>query len=428
MSRFLDLEAGLDGSASETEPELSMHDSDREFLADDDSVDEHYVPMYRGSTPEPLRVPSPTPSPVLPRTQRMSQEPGASQPYSGPSVPYCSPTQPDCTPVPEPRGDAPAPSARHRCWCGTLNNYTPAELHMAKSVLRCKYYRIGEEIGENGTPHLQAVFYFNSQRNMNNVKAALGCNRWHLEMLHRGSTPQAAAEYCAKGKQSHAEWTRLRTRGPNYGVDATVHDFGDIPQQGKRTDIDAGIELIQSGSSWNELCEQAPKVVLRYPQGTKHLLAARVAVRKEKTVVRWMYGPTGTGKSQYCAENHPDAYWKMGANQWWDGYEGEKTVVLDDFRGDWMTFHHLLRLLDRYPMKVEVKGASINFSPSLILVTSNVAPWEIYSGRTSEDMAQLARRVETVVEMTPVASIEMTGPAHYTAWKAAQPAAPNLLN
>ena len=49
-----------------------------------------------------------------------------------------------------------------------------------------------------------------------------------------------------------------------------------------------------------------------------------------------VYGSTGTGKSRYCYENYPDAYWKSknsGQQQFWDGYNGEETIVIDEFYG-----------------------------------------------------------------------------------------------
>ena len=42
--------------------------------------------------------------------------------------------------------------------------------------------------------------------------------------------------------------------------------------------------------------------------------------------------------------------------KWWDGYEGEKEVLIDEFWKDFYKYHELLRLLDRYPCKVEKKG------------------------------------------------------------------------
>lgn len=55
---------------------------------------------------------------------------------------------------------------------------------------------------------------------------------------------------------------------------------------------------------------------------------------------------------------------------WWDGYIGQKTVVLDDFRPWWCPFSFLLRILDRYPIRVQVKGGFVNFVPEKIIITT----------------------------------------------------------
>lgn len=59
-----------------------------------------------------------------------------------------------------------------------------------------------------------------------------------------------------------------------------------------------------------------------------------------------------------------------GGNVWFDGYMGQKRVVLDDYRSYHLPFNFLLRLLDRYPIQVPVKGGYVNFIPEEIIVTS----------------------------------------------------------
>ena len=75
-----------------------------------------------------------------------------------------------------------------------------------------------------------------------------------------------------------------------------------------------------------------------------------------------LYGPTGTGKT-YAAinliANRRDYYIaecpsSRGSKLWFDGYEGQKTLVLDDFSGDFCDFRFLFTPTGR----VQVEGRS----------------------------------------------------------------------
>lgn len=85
-----------------------------------------------------------------------------------------------------------------------------------------------------------------------------------------------------------------------------------------------------------------------------------------------LQGPTGTGKSKWALENYPNAYWKQRSN-WWDGYKGEKDVIIDEFYG-WLPFDLCLRICDRYPLLVETKGGNVPFKGENIIFTSNSVP------------------------------------------------------
>ena len=56
--------------------------------------------------------------------------------------------------------------------------------------------------------------------------------------------------------------------------------------------------------------------------------------------------------------------------QWWDGYGTHDTVILDDFRGDCMRLTDLQRLLDWYPLWVEIKGGSLPMLATRYVITS----------------------------------------------------------
>lgn len=86
----------------------------------------------------------------------------------------------------------------------------------------------------------------------------------------------------------------------------------------------------------------------------------------------------------------------MGGNKWWDGYSNQYVVIIDDYRCDLCPFSYLLKLLDRYPFMVEVKGGTVQFVSFYIIITAPIGPREMWVTRSNEDLNQLIRRIDEV--------------------------------
>lgn len=54
------------------------------------------------------------------------------------------------------------------------------------------------------------------------------------------------------------------------------------------------------------------------------------ATLDDKTTAVFIYGPTGTGKSRYARETYFPHYCKTLDDKWFDGYEGEPYIIIDD--------------------------------------------------------------------------------------------------
>jgi len=93
----------------------------------------------------------------------------------------------------------------------------------------------------------------------------------------------------------------------------------------------------------------------------------------------WHYGSTGTGKSRHCRTTYPDAYIKM-PNKWWDGYQDEKVVLLEDIQPEHACLgYHFKIWADHYPYTAEIKGTAAKIRPQKIVVTSNYHPRDIWA-------------------------------------------------
>lgn len=120
----------------------------------------------------------------------------------------------------------------------------------------------------------------------------------------------------------------------------------------------------------------------------------RPPVMRDPPEVRWYWGPTGTGKTRQAWEECgvEDTWVTSTELKWFDGYYGQKNVIIDDFRDSLCKLTDILRITDRYPLKLPVKGGFVNWEPKLIIVTSSHDPRSMYRN-VGEDIQQLIRRI-----------------------------------
>lgn len=264
------------------------------------------------------------------------------------------------------------------------------------------YLVYGYEQGENGTPHLQGYFEMPTARTLTSLKKIVGV-RFHLEPRH-GNQEQAIA-YCKKGEQSHEEWTKLQTNGPNYGKNAKFIEFGEPVAQGKRTDLQEIISQVKQGADMKYLLENSCT-------NMQHVKMAEVALRHfapkrtEMTEIIWLFGHTGTGKSHFSRQwaydrgfTENDILSKGDSSKWLEGYESQKIVIFDDFRGSWMKLSELLTLCDKWERRVEIKNGARQFVAKYVIINAPYAPHACYKMTSdhSENMLQLLRRCQTII-------------------------------
>jgi hypothetical protein len=264
--------------------------------------------------------------------------------------------------------------AKH--WCFTLNNYTQADVDRLEALFNdgvCTYIVFGEEVGESGTEHLQGYAAFAQRKTLAQAKQLIGA-RAHLEVT-RGS-PEQAADYCKK--------------------DDAYHEFGDLPAgKGERSDLRALVDAIRAGRTLSQLEMEFPGHSIRYDAAIRRRVAEHQPFRTEKPYVHVLWGATGTGKTRYVFDRFDwnDIYVYSGG-KWFDGYHGQSVALFDDYTGSEFKLGFFLRLLDRYPMRVEVKGGFVQWAPSKIFITSNKPVAEWYPNAFEEHREALARRID----------------------------------
>ena len=259
----------------------------------------------------------------------------------------------------------------------TLNNPQPEEDPNSWGGHYCVWQL---ERGEEGTPHYQGYIVFKTHKRLTSMKAINPRAHWEL----RFGTHEQAHAYCTKEE--------TRVDGP--------WTYGEPPSQGKRTDLIGLKRRLDAGATFSELADDEEMFVTlsQYPKAFGIYQLAKAKPRDEKPHVLVLWGVAGRGKSYYWKRNYPDAYVKP-TGHWWDGYEQQETVVIDDFQGT-LLFTLLLHLLDRYPLLVEVKGGTRVFNSKTIIITSNDPPSGWYKDLSEQKYAALERRLDTIYEFT----------------------------
>lgn len=303
---------------------------------------------------------------------------------------------------------------RFRHFVFTLNNYTDAEVdHLCDVDPRVKYIVIGREVGDGGTPHLQGYVELKSQQRLTAVKDMVG-QRTHIE-ARRGSSKQAAG-YCKKGTDSSQDYTEFFPRTEaNPGTWDYVLESGEISEPGKRTDLTPVVELLGQGESILTVAREHPEIFVRYNKGLRDLrslfLSPRNLTVNPQVVVLW--GETGTGKSRDAILRYwPDEdhyVFRPSNGNWWDGYDGQKKVILEEFRGS-MPWADLLGLLDRNEYRAPVKGGFVQVQAERFVITSPCPPDTWYRSDDRYDkFSQLTRRITEVHHYSTLCPLVLPG-------------------
>ncbi|UME38930.1 replication-associated protein [Italian wall lizard associated cyclovirus 1] len=246
----------------------------------------------------------------------------------------------------------------------TWNNYTEEDIDRTKRFIEsfCKYGIFGKELAPTtNTPHLQGFCNLTKPMRFSTIKKHLH-NSIHIEKAN-GSDAQNK-EYCSKA--------------------GDIFEKGTPDRQGRRSDLESVVAAIQNGErDEKKLAEINAGVFIRYFRGIREYIRTinPIIPRNFKTEVFYYYGPPGSGKSrralQEAQEHDANSIYYKPRGLWWDGYKQQKCVIIDDFYG-WIKYDELLKICDRYPYKVQIKGGFEEFVTEKIWITSNVDIDDLY--------------------------------------------------
>lgn len=242
-----------------------------------------------------------------------------------------------------------------------------------------KYLVVGlESCPTTGRKHYQCFVYFFNAKTMLQCKKFFG-NDSHIEDC-KGTINDNVA-YCTK--------------------DDNYKEYGELPLQGKRTDLNEIKDNIKDGMKVDTIAIEQPEIYHQYGRTLNKIedIVMRNKYRTEMTQGLWYYGPTGVGKSHKAFEGYtPSTHYVLpDDNGWWDGYTQQDTVIINDFRGR-ISYDFMLQLVDKWPVSVKRRGREpIPFISKTVIITSPLRPEEVYHNRCEkDDIAQLLRRFEII--------------------------------
>lgn len=262
----------------------------------------------------------------------------------------------------------------------TINNPTAVQLDHSTMETNLKANGVSFavwQVERVSTTHIQAYVRFKNSVRLTKLRSTLpGCRAFQ-----RKGTEMENITYCSKPES--------RIAGPwEFGVR--------VLGQGSRSDLTTLTTMVRSGATRKKIAEDMPEMVVRYHRGISTLMSwqSPPTYRVPKVLVFW--GPTGTGKTRKAYETYPEIFFvpTPTTRLWFDGYLQQEEVLFDDFRHSWVNLSMLLRLTDRYPMTVEVKGGTVAWNPTTIVFTSDTHPRDWFDGA---DSSQLMRRITEIV-------------------------------
>lgn len=285
-------------------------------------------------------------------------------------------------------------NTRHRRWFLTVpaegdKGVSRGELEQALSPYDAYLGQLEQGEGTNRYRHWQLVLVHSEPVRFSTLRRKLPTA--HLEPV---KNLRAALAYVQK-EDTRVEDEKLLVKG----------EISPGPGQGHRSDLDELRTRILQGQ------ETADELILSDSSAWRHsrlvgdLVSARDRSRQEGKLrnvqVRVVFGATGTGKTSavldglqalgsVCRVTH----WGSGA---FDGYDGQDSLVLDEFAGQ-PPLEELLTWLDRYPVALPARYRARQAAFVRVVLCSNAPPWTWYPWAPKAQRAALARRLHLVEE------------------------------
>lgn len=270
--------------------------------------------------------------------------------------------------------------AKSRWWMLTLNNPGEVGIESLHKQL-CADFSSGQlEIGESQTLHIQAIFWFRNQKRFAALKKAVPAGHWEA-----AKDVAASLKYVTKESTRHeGPWT-----------------FGEMPvKRNSKEDWEEVFEKAKGG----KIMEIPAEIRVKYYSNLKRIEKDFMPMNHQTESTRgvWIHGRPGCGKTHLIRENfgaEGDLYLKNN-NKWWDGYQGQKFVVLEDVdNSHWRFLVNNMKIwADKYAFIGESKGGQVAPVYQKLFVTSNYSLSSLFEGLAKDETGKNVKRDEQLEE------------------------------
>jgi len=240
------------------------------------------------------------------------------------------------------------------------------------------------ERGKEGTEHIQGYCRFKGQCRLRTVVGLLG---GHCHVLIARGNEQQCRDYCTKEDTRVAAGEEHGEFNPHAG------------EQGRRSDLLAIAKLCSDGIPLRDIAKAHPSAMIRFPQGIAnlHQLLAPAAPIQRQVDVQVFWGPSGTGKThrvRTCERllRTGGIYVVKPGRGPWDRYQGETTILFDEF--DWTKWEifEMNQYLDKWDCPLSCRFHDKSAAWTLVVICSNSSPTTWWSNAGIEVLLAIRRR------------------------------------
>lgn len=297
-------------------------------------------------------------------------------------------------------------NSRVRCWVGTWNNPKMTDdqfcdwLKKLEERELLQYAIFQREKGEEkGTIHFQFFVNFKNKQYFSKIKKEYlpyGC---HFAPMRSDSN--RCRQYCSK--------VDTRVSGP--------YEIGEYEQEGQRTDLLRAIKMIDEGLPFSTVSQIFPTQSVMYEAKLKNREMERISDKFKNNCrnveITFIYGPPRTGKTTYVNSqanfNFNDIFVVENYGEYmFTGYQKQNIVVFDEFAGQ-VPITRMNKLLEPFPMRLNVKGGVAQACYSKVYIISNYSLDELYETAKVDQYASYKAFCERI---NKIIRFDTTGEQH----------------